>query len=555
MKKLLFSYILISLFHCTSLAQAPNWLWAKSPGGKSICATNSITTDKNNDIIITGTYEDTTIIFGTDTLTNVSGNNHTFIVKYNSIGDVLWAKSSGGNYRNEGLSITTDVNNDIIITGDYRDTVIFGIDTLTSNSNIYDFNTFVVKYNSSGDVLWAKSAKEYSYSSVSYDSGESITTDADSNIIIIGNFAGPPIIFGNDTLNNTILGTSSDIFVVKYNSSGDVLWAKSAGGSGYDYGKGITTDTDNNILITGCFNSNRLIFGTDTLIKTTAPGSDRNTFIVKYDTSGNVLWAKSSGGNSNGSSNSITTDKNNNVVILGYFADTTIIFGTYTLTNVSGNTQTYIVKYNSLGDVLWAKNPNTKGYCIGNSIATDVSNNIITTGEFKDTTIIFGTDTITNLYPNYLDIFIVKYNSIGNVLWVKSIDGNREVVGNCITTDANNDIIVAGNFCSSTLSFGIDTITNAGNCDIFIAKLAGSMGIIENNVKEEVIKIFPNPVTDNFQIQTSLKIKNIEITDITRRTILTTTNKTIDCSSFAKGVYFVKVKTENGEAVEKFIKL
>ena len=75
---------------------------------------------------------------------------------------------------------------------------------------------------------------------------------------------------------------------------------------------------------------------------------------------------------------------------------------------------------------------------------------------------------------------------------------------------------------------------------------------IKNNVS---FSVFPNPVTDNFQIQTSLQIKNIEITDITGRIICITTNKVINCSSFAKGIYFVKVQTEKGEAVEKFIKL
>jgi len=71
---------------------------------------------------------------------------------------------------------------------------------------------------------------------------------------------------------------------------------------------------------------------------------------------------------------------------------------------------------------------------------------------------------------------------------------------------------------------------------------------------DNLISIFPNPFNANFKIQTALQIKNIEITDITGRLLYTTTNKTIDFSSFTSGVYFVKVRTENGIAVKKVVK-
>ena len=77
------------------------------------------------------------------------------------------------------------------------------------------------------------------------------------------------------------------------------------------------------------------------------------------------------------------------------------------------------------------------------------------------------------------------------------------------------------------------------------------------NVNAEIsesIFIYPNPVTNNLQIQTALQIKNIEITDITGRLLYRTTSKSIDCSGLAKGVYFIKVTTEKGIAVKKFIK-
>ena len=73
-------------------------------------------------------------------------------------------------------------------------------------------------------------------------------------------------------------------------------------------------------------------------------------------------------------------------------------------------------------------------------------------------------------------------------------------------------------------------------------------GIEENAGVNNLVSLYPNPVTDNLQIQTTLPIKEIEITDITGRLLYTTTAKTINCSSFAKGVYFITLTTEKGRS-------
>jgi hypothetical protein len=80
-------------------------------------------------------------------------------------------------------------------------------------------------------------------------------------------------------------------------------------------------------------------------------------------------------------------------------------------------------------------------------------------------------------------------------------------------------------------------------------------GIFEpiSSIKNNIL-IYPNPVTDILQIQTDVPIKEIEITDITGRLLYTTTAKTINCSNYASGVYFIKATTEKGVAVKKFIK-
>ncbi len=105
------------------------------------------------------------------------------------------------------------------------------------------------------------------------------------------------------------------------------------------------------------------------------------------------------------------------------------------------------------------------------------------------------------------------------------------------TANGNYAVIVTQNACSDTSScYTISTV-----------------GIAENSLSG-AISIYPNPVTDNLQMQTTLQIKNLVVTDITGRPIYTTASKTIDCSSFANGVYFIRAITEKGVIVKKFIK-
>src|SRR5205085_938950 len=110
-----------------------------------------IATDANGNAYITG-YFSSDITFGNITLTDTSNNRTLFLVKYDSSGDVVWATRVGGS-SNVGNSVVTDVFSDVYLTGSYKDTIIFGNDTLL-NSGQGDI--FIAKYDSSGQVLWAR---------------------------------------------------------------------------------------------------------------------------------------------------------------------------------------------------------------------------------------------------------------------------------------------------------------------------------------------------------------------------------------------------------------
>src|SRR5258706_5562555 len=105
---------------------------------------------------------------------------------------------------------------------------------------------------------WARSA-----GSVNDDYSNATCTDASGNVYITGTFQGSTITFGSYTLHNTATG-NLDVFIVKYDAGGNVVWAKSGGGTLNDWAYGITTDLNGNVFITGHFVSPHVTFDTIT---------------------------------------------------------------------------------------------------------------------------------------------------------------------------------------------------------------------------------------------------------------------------------------------------
>ena len=311
--------------------------------------------------------------------------------------------------------------------------------------------------------VWAKGAggtkSDYAYS---------VTADASGNIYMAGEFTSSTLTFGSTTLNNA---GSSDMFLVKYDASGNVLLATSAGGSSVDKVYSVAADVSGNIYVAGEFTSSTIIFGSTTLTNV----GNKDMFLVKYDASGNVLWAKSSGGSSADYAFSVTADASGNILMTGLFESPTITFGstTLTLTN-AGLGNMFLVKYNASGNVLWAKSAGGIYGDWASSVTTDVSGNIYVAGLFGSPNITFGSTTLNNAGGLSYDMFLVKYDASGNVIWAKSAGGINDDWVTSIIADASGNLYLAGHFGSSTLTFGSTTLNKVGVRDIFLVKCDAS---------------------------------------------------------------------------------
>ncbi len=365
-----------------------------------------------------------------------------------------WAKYAGGTNLDYGNAIIVDAIGNSYITGYFYGSATFQSTNITSNG--YG-DVFLAKYNSNGNLVWIKTAG----SAGGNDYGYGIALDQIGNLCITGRFETSAI-FGSYTL--TASG-NSDIFIAKYDTSGNTIWAKSAGALGNDAGNSISVDSVGNSFIAGYFNygnsSNPLIIGNDTMYSSVG-----ESFIAKYNPFGNPVWAKRSVevGSVSWQDAKISTDNSSNVYTTCMFSDT-IVIGADTL--ISMTAIPFIAKYDSSGNPLWAKKIPFTGGPYLYDLKADSIGNIYTTGEYIGTGIL-GTDTITNSTSNG-SFYIAKYNTNGIAQWGQTAIGNDGSIGEGISVDSYGNSYISGTFLD-TVTIGSNTMISAGNRDIFVAK-------------------------------------------------------------------------------------
>jgi hypothetical protein len=263
-----------------------------------------VTTDKSCNIIVVGTFV-VSATFETITLTTNKPSNVSdiFLAKYDGQGNLLWVKqASAFVLESQILDITTDHAGNILVTGNFEGTSIFDGDTLTSAGNT---DLFLAKYDVEGELAWVKRA-----GGVRADAACGIVSDNVGNCIITGYFSNTAF-FEKDQL---ISKGHADVFLAKYNATGNLSWAISAGGRNHDAAQAITMDRTGNLLITGQFRD-KIMFVMTTLVS----AGDCDIFWAKYTNQGKVLWAKRAGGGEYDESEDIATDKVNHSIITGYF--------------------------------------------------------------------------------------------------------------------------------------------------------------------------------------------------------------------------------------------
>jgi len=369
---------------------AGNVLWANSAGGTEGESLFGIDIDAAGNSYITGNFQGTAT-FGPFTLTS-AGDWGTFLVKYDAGGNVLWAQLGEGKVWDTVRGIGVDAAGNSYVIGHYFGTATFGPFTLTSVGTYGSWDIFVVKYDTSGNVLWARSG-----GGTERDVVRGIAVDAAGNSYVAGSFRGTAT-FGSFTLTTT---GDYELFVAKYDAGGSVLRARPAGRIEGGNSHAIAADAAGNSYLVGVF-AVTATFGSFTL---TGVGN-YSIFVVKYDGDGDVLWARSAGAPSEWSSaRAIAVDADGICYVTGMFADIAT-FGPFTLTS-AGYFDMFVAEYDGSGNVLWVDSAGGPARTGGAGVGVDAAGNTYVTGTYGEGTASFGSVTLTSAGEE--DIFVAKY--------------------------------------------------------------------------------------------------------------------------------------------------
>lgn len=539
MKKIFYIIAFISL---TLISYGQTFSWVRNSfGPNSQPKMTSVCADKNGSAIIAGTYGGGSISFGTYTLSN-SGGLSIFLTKYDSNGNVLWTKTHNGT--NLCTSITSDALNNIIITGSYLSSqVVFDTYTLT---NTGASNVFVVKYDPNGNVIWANSS-----TGANDNRSQDVEVDSNDNIYITGFYTSATVNFGSLTLNNPLSVGIPIAYIAKYDANGNILWAKNS--SGQSQGNSISTSLSGDVFLTGHFNQPSIAFGTYTL--TTPPSTINNMFLVKYNSSGNPQWARCATGPSlNCVSNAVCVDGNANAIITGYYVGDTVKFGAITLNDVLNNfeAEVFVTKYDSNGTEIWAKSGGENGDDMGWSIAT-FNNEYIVGGTFDALPLAFDSYTI-NPPPGSVDpTFIAKFDQNGNISCAYAFHTDAEDDKNDVSIDDEGNIYFTSRFFDTTLTVGTNTINVIGWPNIFLTKYNCSFVGLKENQLNLPISVYPNPNNGYFKLQIDKEIKKGEIILINllgqkvRQQIIFKGQNNVITQNLSKGIYNYIILEDNSQ--------
>jgi hypothetical protein len=508
MNRIALSPLLLVLVSLTAVSQqAPRWDWARGAGGTYFA--NSICTDDQGFVYMTGSFSDS-IIFGSNTLHTVgsaAGNVHQsdiYIVKYDSLGQVIWARSAGSAGYDHAVCIKSGPRGDIFLSGYICDSLAyFGnitVNTGAPSGQNYR-NLFVARYDKFGNTHWATCA-------VGTDDNEpaAMCVDRAGNVYLTGNISGA-LTFGSSTL----LQSGAHAFLVKLSPAGQPLWATSAGSNVNDGGATVAISDSGDVFLAGNFYGALAFAGTQTL---NALAGD--LFVARFSTNGVASWLKKIGGAYNDWVSAMVCDPAGNVLLAGAFTSPAVSFDCSTFARRSVG-DIFVTKLHRNGQCLWASSYG--GGCSQDvaGMAVDGVGDIYITGSYSNPQLTFGAFTFTHEPgPVGSKMFLVKIKNTGVVAWARNAASHDENdQAQAVAVDLFGNVYASGTYYSSWMAFDSDSLFTqagaSGGPDIYLSRIGDNVvdypvivrASLDALSKEKCFSVYPNPSAQVFTITLS----------------------------------------------------
>ena len=498
MKKLLLN-IFTLCFVLNAYTQAPDVAWQNNFGGSASDYANAVLQTSDNGFFVIGQTPSNNI----DVSGNHSSSDDAWLIKLDNSGNLLWQKCFGGTGSEQGHSIISTNDGNYVFAGSASS----NNNDVSGGNGSNDF--WVVKFNATGTILWQKC-----FGGTSYEWAYGVKQASDNGYFVVG---------ATGSINNNVSGNYggfTDGWVIKLNENGELLWQKCVGGTGTDALRDVQTTADGGCIVVGYTNS----------VDNNAVGNHGNNdvLVVKLNSSGTVEWSKCFGSTSADVGQKIISTNDGNYIFVG-----TAGSNNNDVSGSNGGQDIWVVKINTSGNIIWQKCLGSSYSDIGRSIAKTSDGNYVLTGEVNG-----NNGDVSGANANgYADIWIVKINDLGNLLWQKCVGGINTDSSSAIQQAADGGYIIAGT------TFATDNVTTNGLYDYFVFKLESDA--LSNAEFSSTVTYYPNPTNHTVFFDTELN--NIEIYDNIGRKIKSIKEavNSINISNLQKGNYFLKGKTPN----------
>jgi hypothetical protein len=457
LKKILYFVIAIAALNASLLAQSPppHIEWSKSFGGSDIDQALSIEQTADKGFIIAGlSNSDDVDIAGHHGTTDFSDY---WIVKLDSNANLEWQRSLGGDSDDVANSIKQTMDGGYIVAG-YSNSINGDV---SGNHGGYDY--WIVKLDDNGKIIWRKS-----YGGTRDDKAYSIIQTEDSGFVVVG------LAFSHDgdiSLHISDTVTTSDYWVLKLDKSGNLLWEKSFGDYGYQHAFSVRQTTDRGFIIAG--------------------HSEWDYWVIKISNLGDLRWNKLYGGQGADVAFDLDLTSDGGYIVAGYaYSKDGDVINSH---GGDGKSDSWVIKIDSVGKLLWQKSLGGSDNDAGYSVKQTFDHGFIIAGNTASN----DGDVTGNHGGN--DYWVVKLDSLGNLQWQKTLGGSGEDFALTVIQTSDSGYVIAG---SSDSDDG-DITDNHSHEDYWIVKLGNKPvnGVKSGKNISSTLTNFPNPFSNKTQIQ------------------------------------------------------
>lgn len=465
-----------------------------------------------------------------------AGDYDFYLIRTNSTGDTLWTRTYGGSGEDRCLSLQQTNDGGFIMAG-Y--TISFGSGT----------DGLLVKTDANGTIQWAEN-----FGGLDSDGGGFVSQTGDGGYIVTG--------YSVD-----VSTSNQDASLVRFDGAGNLIWAKTYGGISYEAGYCVQQISGGYIMVghTASY----------------SPGG-YNIFLLRTDTAGTIMWAKSMGGSATDMGNWVEQTADGGFIVTGY----TLSFG-------AGGSDVCLVKTDGSGNIQWARTYGTLNsdgaFCVHTVAGGYVSSGYLTVS--------FGGNE---------DALLMRTDSAGIILWHKGYGGTSTERAYAVQPAADGGYILGGftgSFGSSPYDLYMIKTDSTGNsgCNETLETLysisapfsvtspsptvgtgmaSGNPNVVTEygtlistpciatdaqniSAEEDGFFLFPNPATEELRIKNAeFRIGKIEISNLLGEKVfekhLTSDDRrpAISVADLPHGIYFVNLTNEkNRVVVKKFVKM